>query len=919
MAYQPKYLTPDQIGQESGGKQFDKSGKPLTSRKGAIGIAQVMPDTGPEAARLAGLPWDENRYRTDRDYNLQLGDAYMGAKLREFGGDRVKAKAAYNTGAGNVRRALKAALNEGGDWRDHLHPETQEYIGWSSGKQGHAPTGKGIQVAYNDPNPKDGPASNEMSGANPFRGSRSDTPVMNPFQAAGEATARISEVQDRTNVFQRMVGEQSEALDNLQEERRMELEATVNAKRGIIDQQITDTQGLIAAAAPVLEAKAKVDNQLAKVHQMNPLVKGIRGIFDLNYNEKYLAEQQAGLQNDLEAQAGRFKYQTTLRDSYVAALQANFENNDSLRNLTLKDMDEDSKMMGQSLIAAEKNFELIGTALSANAQIIQTQKLASSQFLDRLTPQDHAALLDKAMQSPTHMVEVNGMQVGAGELRERIQKSTSLTMSLKSQAMALAAGEMEFADKNQENIIQNMTESQVKEATSNGGVFQGVQLDPNKLNQRLVGFNNLRLQEAQGIASADVNNQIGTLTRQVWHGIRTGMDRYINLVGGEQSWKLKTQFANKIVALSNKWQEFQKSGVGPEGAQMIAGELQQLQKDFQSQVNTTAKRFSGGDASTESAMKAYLTGGELSTDEATGAVYSFVDKGTMPAGLRRSPVFNAMYNFMKFQRNEVVKAHQGKAVGKDQLRRETMDRVMADNGNAANQYVFKEIMMTAPQYAAQIKAPAGKIDPEAWKVAWEAGSKEFQNQIAAKASRQEAMSARYTAIFETLDQLAGSGASESMMKFLESPEFIKHTQEYSDHQKGFGLGDYMANAMSVGTLGTMAAGNVNLMGKVFRERLVDQAVSNNKSRYHVLPIQRVRMLVGGIPGVSEPDEKALVAALQHELPGLNEYGDYTNQVAAARNLIVSGKFHDPNLERIRKTAAKEWDSTDQMLERAMNR
>src|SRR5207253_1025170 len=40
------------IGTESGGKQFGADGKPLTSPKGAIGIAQVMPTTAPEAAKL---------------------------------------------------------------------------------------------------------------------------------------------------------------------------------------------------------------------------------------------------------------------------------------------------------------------------------------------------------------------------------------------------------------------------------------------------------------------------------------------------------------------------------------------------------------------------------------------------------------------------------------------------------------------------------------------------------------------------------------------------------------------------------------------------------------------------------------------------------------------------------------------------
>jgi hypothetical protein len=55
MAYTPKFLLPTQIADESGGHQFDQQGKPLTSSKGAIGIAQVMPATGPQAAQLAGV------------------------------------------------------------------------------------------------------------------------------------------------------------------------------------------------------------------------------------------------------------------------------------------------------------------------------------------------------------------------------------------------------------------------------------------------------------------------------------------------------------------------------------------------------------------------------------------------------------------------------------------------------------------------------------------------------------------------------------------------------------------------------------------------------------------------------------------------------------------------------------------------
>lgn len=113
---------------ESGGKQFDANGKPLTSPAGAIGVAQVMPDTAPEAAKLAGLPFDDHRYRNDPEYNKALGQAYLQKQLQTYGGDLNKALAAYNAGPGRLDEALKAAENDGSDWLSHLPTETQNYV-----------------------------------------------------------------------------------------------------------------------------------------------------------------------------------------------------------------------------------------------------------------------------------------------------------------------------------------------------------------------------------------------------------------------------------------------------------------------------------------------------------------------------------------------------------------------------------------------------------------------------------------------------------------------------------------------------------------------------------------------------------------------------------------------------------------------
>jgi soluble lytic murein transglycosylase-like protein len=113
--------------QESGNQQFDKSGNVITSPKGAIGAAQIMPGTGPEAAKLAGVDWDPNRLANDPDYNRLLGQAYH-AHLSEMFGDPIAGAAAYNAGPSRVKDALAKASEGGKSWLHYLPSETQKYV-----------------------------------------------------------------------------------------------------------------------------------------------------------------------------------------------------------------------------------------------------------------------------------------------------------------------------------------------------------------------------------------------------------------------------------------------------------------------------------------------------------------------------------------------------------------------------------------------------------------------------------------------------------------------------------------------------------------------------------------------------------------------------------------------------------------------
>lgn len=102
------------IGQESGGDQS------AVSPKGATGIAQVMPATGPEAAALAGVEWDPIAFKNDAAYNAKLGRAYFRKQMETNDNDPAKALAAYNAGPGALRKA-------GGDI-SKLPAETRNYV-----------------------------------------------------------------------------------------------------------------------------------------------------------------------------------------------------------------------------------------------------------------------------------------------------------------------------------------------------------------------------------------------------------------------------------------------------------------------------------------------------------------------------------------------------------------------------------------------------------------------------------------------------------------------------------------------------------------------------------------------------------------------------------------------------------------------
>ena len=106
---------------ESGGKNFDAQGRPLTSPKGAMFANQVMPAT----AAQPGFGVRPAQAQTPEEYN-RVGQEYYQALLNKYNGNEQLAAAAYNMGPGAVDQNI--ARNQGQFNVAQAPRETQGYL-----------------------------------------------------------------------------------------------------------------------------------------------------------------------------------------------------------------------------------------------------------------------------------------------------------------------------------------------------------------------------------------------------------------------------------------------------------------------------------------------------------------------------------------------------------------------------------------------------------------------------------------------------------------------------------------------------------------------------------------------------------------------------------------------------------------------
>ncbi|NEW07667.1 lytic transglycosylase domain-containing protein [Paenibacillus sp. SYP-B3998] len=102
----------------------------LESKKGAIGLMQLMPDTAAWIVESADLAPNTQADLLKAEININLGAWYLNWLIKHYNGNLVYAIAAYNAGQGNVNRWKQNEVWDGTEANINQIPfgETRHYV-----------------------------------------------------------------------------------------------------------------------------------------------------------------------------------------------------------------------------------------------------------------------------------------------------------------------------------------------------------------------------------------------------------------------------------------------------------------------------------------------------------------------------------------------------------------------------------------------------------------------------------------------------------------------------------------------------------------------------------------------------------------------------------------------------------------------
>jgi hypothetical protein len=944
-----------QLNIESGNRQFNKDGSVVTSPKGAIGAAQVMPTSGPEGAQFAGVPWDPVRFKTDAAYNRLVGAGYKSKMLGKFDADDRAATAAYNGGPGRIAGLQR---QYGSDWEAHLTGETKDYLTSALG-------------VVSNPTPGRDESQPVATSTTPQSQAQPSNPEIDKAKAdVAQGNSQMTDI----------LGAANAAIQTVQAQRVTDLSKMVSAKDAVLTDIDSNTRELADRVKPVFAKRAAIAHRLTELDTMNPFKRALLGVVDRNYNRKDLTQLDSDLAGEAKAAGEEYQTNTAMQNTLAQVIQGHYEGQAALTNLHLDNINTDLTLADKGLAQIHQRFTDSIQGVQADAEVIRAKAALRSDTLSQMTLPQLNTGVSQARQSGG-FATINGVSVSEAELHERAQQLEGQDLALKGQRIGVQSGEISLQRNQEERLISHMSSADIKSAIDAGGIFKGVQLDQGQLTQAY--SNSLQRNDLMAGATGEqaaAQSYAGTVDA-FNGGMQDTMRRVSGVVGSRLPPAMQSSFMSMVHQI-NQYSSAIRSAPTPEAANKLRStflpRVQEMTGQIQAQIDTTVKGMTRN-PDAQNVLRSWMTGATPTAEQSTRGLIALVSGGALPPGVRLSgPAADAMNATRAAVAGVYAKYAPGQKAGTPQ---EQMAQLMSGAGaggkpNAAQlsqelgQAVSKAVASTwvnsnlnqltdsLPQMAAADKHAAGNINPQdyraaragadsqgvaalATKLGWSeadtesvfgpngSGQNGFDKKTGGKGSvtysqaRQQLAGLQTQMFLRNLDSSPSASytfrPSAALVDYMQSSAFQSRVGAYNRNVGHTGLGEMLADSVSTGSLGQVAMGYANQMRDAAGANdLADQDIVRQKIQgYNGSPLKRAGIIIGSVPGMSSQDKATLLKAVSQgirpdgpesitQADPIMARAETRSDIGKIDSVILHGKFQDPGLEKLRQLAAKHW-------------
>lgn len=866
-------------------------------------------------------------------------------------------------GVAKTPEELRDRLVRAGHEVKYIRRETGKGKNQGTGAHWHIELGSpgkgGTRMAGNAP-------SNTINATSPGRGVADTTRFLDQLDStlAPEVKASGAVTQNSSAIFNsdkkigagyeaigKEITRQGAALDVLDQVTQVAHAQQVASKvrqieetRAISNEILTGTQELQRQVTPVFQARKRIADQMDHLTTMNPLERGIRGIFDLNYDKDYLEGQLDSFDRTLKARSDDFNYLTTLGRVGMEEIARRYELDTGITDLNVKQATEDLTLTG---LRIQQTQGMLGNTLdeiNTQSRLIAAKNTARQDMLGRIDGPTVADLHAQAVKN-NGVVSFNGVEFSANELRDRIKTDEQQAVNFRLHAIAAANGELQLAESVATNITKSLTREQAAAAAANGGVYttpdgQQIQLDQTELTQIIANHSQRADIMAKDIAARmpyTAAAQIAVDTVNQMNGL---FQRGASILGRSQGFgQATTRSMNEVAQLSRQLQEAIEQKQPPEVIRALTEQIGAAHKGFQAQVDSTILQHVGGDKIAAGYTKAFIYNQPLDSGAAAEAIAHFAMKGSMPQGMTASPLSKQIFQRLQTRAVE-LQGQKGMTASKLQslLTQEAQQLATTMVGQAR----WEDLEQRLPTLAATAKHDFGKINRQFWlQINAEANragaaavarklnttpenvelmirtgkpldatpaSKTLYDQVTNAENSSLYNSQMQQTLVESLDNLPnvrpGTRNSEVMQEFIGSNTMLQRISEDNMIRGTLSMGDYLVNPLAPGATESVARQYSRGLADAAaaRDGAARQTARDQQRAFGNSASARVLTILAAIPGVGKEGRDALQPFIREQMgnPVLNASAEGAMNIVGNPVLNPGGAIANASIARARE-------------------